>query len=146
MIIINAVTSLAGYCVKTQHSAQPKGDGGFPREVTSKLRPDIQTRINKASRLGCFPGRRNSNALNYLQVRNSKYQQRRARKVGMRKNQWSYKAHSNARGHTSRTTQARHPPRAQVKGRKPFATWFTGLLSLAFFWCTVFLLRIRLPG
>ena len=48
------------------------GKGGFPREVTSKLRPDIQTRINKANPVGCFPGRRN-NTCNYLEVRNSKY-------------------------------------------------------------------------
>lgn len=43
------------------HSAQPKGDEGFPGEVIPKLRPNTQTRINKASRLGCFPGRRNNN-------------------------------------------------------------------------------------
>ena len=58
-----------------RENTEMKGDEGFPGEVISKLRPNIQTRISKASRLGCFPGRRNNNTWNYLQVRNSKYWQ-----------------------------------------------------------------------
>lgn len=129
MIIINAVTSLAGYCVKTQRWKGMRASQGklylswdltFRPELTKPVDWDVfQAEETTTHEIICK-----------LEIPNTGSVE--CRKVGMRKNKWSYKAHSNARLHASRTTQAHHPPRAPVKGRKPFATWFTGLLSLPF--------------